>query len=182
MGIGLTIKQMSNREKYFVGFAVVIIVGVVLYQFVYAPFVDGKRSKVNQIATKRGQLEEMVAMQGEFRALREKTQSVQRMAGDKDKGFTLFSFLEKLAGNTGVKDKISYMKPSTSVQKETQVALSLVEMKLQGVDLKKLMEFLYQVETSPNGVFVRGVSLTKTGKDKKLLTAILQFETVKQES
>lgn len=182
MDIGLSIKQMSNREKYFVGFAVVIIVGIVLYQFVYTPLVSGKRSKVNQIADKKAKLEEMMTMQKDLEAIRARTESIQRMAGEKDKGFTLFSFLEKLAGNTGVKDKISYIKPSTSVQAETKVTLSLVEMKLQGVDLKKLVEFLYQVETSPNGVFVRGVSLTKTGKDKKMLTAILQFETVKQDS
>jgi hypothetical protein len=174
--------QMSNREKGFVGGAAVLIALLVVYQFVITPFVEGRERTVRLIAEKKVQLAEMQSLRDEYLALMEKNRSMQKSAGQKDRNFTLFSFLEQLSGTTGVKDSISYMKPSESVQKDTQLTLSLVEMKLQGVDMKKLMEFLYQVETSPNGVFVRGVSLTKTGKDKKLLTAILQIETVKQES
>lgn len=171
--------QMSNREKYFVGGAAVLIAVFVIYQFMITPFVQGKERKKRLIAEKSVQLEEMKELKAEYDSLTEKSRSIQQMAGEKDTGFTLFSFLEKLSGTTGVKDNISYMKPSENIQKDTQLTLSLVEMKLQGVDMKKLMEFLYNVETSPNGVFVRGVSLTKAGKDKKLLTAILQIETVK---
>ncbi|MBU1170455.1 MAG: type II secretion system protein M [Proteobacteria bacterium] len=174
--------QMSNREKYFVGFAASLITVFVVYQFMITPFMDGKERKKRLITEKKLQLDEMRELGDEYRALVEKTRSIQAMSGDKDMNFTLFSFLEKLSGSTGVKENISYMKPSTTVQKDTQVELSLVEMKLQNVDLKKLVQFLYEVETSPNGVFIRGISLTKTGKDKKLLTAILQIETVKQES
>lgn len=174
--------QMSNREKYFVGSAAVIIVIMIVYQFIITPFTEGASRKKRMVAQKIEQLGEMRDMQGEIETLNEKARALQSMAGKKEPGFTLFSFLDKLAGTTGVKPHINYMKPSEKVEKETQVTLSMVEMKLQGVDMKKLMAFLYEIETSPNGVFVRGLSLTKTGKDKNQLTAILQVETVKQES
>jgi general secretion pathway protein M len=173
--------QMNKREKYAVGIAGSLILLLIVYQFMVSPFIDGKEKKRKQIVEKLAQLEEMNALKDEYLALLEKNHSVQQMAGGKDKGFTLFSFLEKLASASGVKDNISYMKPSKSFQKDTQVTLSLVEIKLQNVDMKKLMGFLYNVETSPNSVFVRGISLTKTGKEPPLLNAILQIETVENE-
>jgi general secretion pathway protein M len=174
-------KSMSTRERYAVGGATVFIVFFIVYQLMISPFLEGKEKKSKMIMEKALQVQEMRAMQGEYMGMMQKGVSMRRMAAGKDAGFTLFAFLEQLAGQTGVKDSISYMKPSKSVQKDTQVTLSLVEIKLQGVDMKKLMDFLFQVETSPNAVFVRGVSLTKTGKEQGLLTAILQIETVENE-
>jgi general secretion pathway protein M len=174
-------KNMSVRERYAVGGASVLIVVLFIHQVVLSPFIEGKEKKRKMISEKALQVQEMNVMKAEYMAMTEKSASMKRMAAGKESGFTLFSFLEQLAGRTGIKESISYMKPSKSVQKDTQVTLSLVEIKLQGVDMKKLTDFLYQVETSPNAVFVRGVSLTKTGKDEGLLTAILQIETVENE-
>ena len=175
-------KNMTIRERYAVGGAAVLVILLFVYQFMITPFVEGRDRKNKMLVEKSLQLEEMRTMKEEYMALMEKSSSVREMAAGKDQNFTLFSFLERLAGQTGVKENISYMKPSKSVQKETQVTLSLVEIKLQNVDMKKLMNFLFQVETSPNMVFVRGISLTKTGKEQSLLTAILQIETVENES
>lgn len=173
--------QMNKREKYAVGIAGSLILVLFVYQFMVSPFIDGKEKKRKLIAEKAVQLEEMNTLKDDYLAMMEKNNSVRQMAGGKEKGFTLFSFLEKLASTTGVKDNISYMKPSKSVQKDTQVTLSLVEIKLQDVDMKKLMGFLYEVETSPNIMFVRGISLSKTSKTPPSLTAVLQIETVENE-
>ena len=43
--------------------------------------------------------------------------------------------------------------------------------------MKDLTEYLFQVETSENMVIVRRLSVTKTGKDSGLVTAVLQVET-----
>lgn len=168
--------QMSNREKYFVGSAAVVIALLVIYQFIINPFVEGSRNKTRAVTTKASQLDEMRSMKAEYDDLVNKNKSLQNLSGTKEKGFTLFSFLDNLAGTTGIKETIKYMKPSVKGN------ISLVEMKLQGVDMAKLMNYLYEIETSPNGVFVKGMSLTKTGKDKNQLTAILQVETVNEES
>lgn len=174
-------KSMNTRERYAVGGAAVFIVFFIVYQLMISPFMEGKEKKIKLIKEKALQVQEMRGMQGEYMAMMQKGVSMRQMAAGKDAGFTLFAFLEQLAGQTGIKESISYMKPSKSVQKDTQVTLSLVEIKLQGVDMKKLMDFLFQVETSPSAVFVRGISLTKTGKEQGLLTAILQIETVENE-
>ena len=47
------------------------------------------------------------------------------MAG-RTSGFTLFSFLDTLAGQAGLKDRIAYMKPSTSILEDSPFKLSIV--------------------------------------------------------
>lgn len=168
--------QMSNREKYFVGIAAAVISLLVIYQFIITPIVEGSKNKNRAVTTKAVQLEEMQAMKAEYDELSSKNQTMKNLAGSKEKGFTLFAFLDDLSGTTGVKETIKYMKPSVKGN------ISMVEMKLQGVEMPKLMNYLYEIETSPNGVFVKGISLTKSGKDKNQLTAILQVETVNDES
>ncbi len=173
-------KNMTVRERIAVAGATVLVVVLLVYQVLISPFVEGREKKRRMISEKALQVQEMAVMRDEYLGMMARGDSLRRMAAGKESGFTLFAFLEQLAGQTGIKENISYMKPSKSVQKDTQVTLSLVEIKLQGVDMKKLTDFLFHVETSPNAVFVRGVSLTKSGKDE-LLTAILQIETVEGE-
>lgn len=174
--------QMSNREKYFVGFAASAVIVFIVFQFVISPFIANREKKRRQVDIKAEELTRMRDLKTEYEALIKKNKSADKAGSAKDRGFTLFSYLEKLAGTTSVKENISYMKPSTTVQKDTRLKLSLVEMKLQAVSTKKLMQFLYEVETSSNAIFIRGISITKTGKEKKLLNAVIQLETVKQES
>jgi hypothetical protein len=41
-----------------------------------------------------------------------------------------------------------------------------------------LSGYLYRIETSPNMVAVKRLSVTKTGKAAEMLTAVLQVETL----
>jgi len=84
--------------------------------------------------------------------------------------------LDQLAGEAGIKDHIAYMKPSKSRPKNSPYNLSMVELKLQGISIKQLTPYLYMVETSKNMVFIRRISITKTGKEG-MIDAILQVET-----
>ena len=90
----------------------------------------------------------------------------------------MFSFLDQLAGEAGVKDRISYMKPSTKVEKNSPYKISRVEMKLDAITLKQLTTYLYGVETSKNMVDIKRISISKKDKKQGLLTAVLQVETL----
>jgi general secretion pathway protein M len=70
------------------------------------------------------------------------------------------------------------MKPSTTTQKNGFHKISQVEMKLQGLTLKQLTTYLHMVETSKNMVYINKLSILKTGKDKGLIDAVLQAETL----
>jgi general secretion pathway protein M len=89
------------------------------------------------------------ALQQEYRQTAEKAEQAKRHLKRRKRGFTLFSFLETLAGKTGVKSRISYMRPSTTTsQKESPYRLSKVEMKLQDITMPQLLAYLHGIETS----------------------------------
>jgi general secretion pathway protein M len=81
-------------------------------------------------------------------------------------------------GEAGIKDKITYMKPSSSVLKNSPYKTSIVEMKLQSVTLAELADYLYRVETSENFVSVKRISISKLGKQEASVNAVLQVETL----
>jgi len=70
------------------------------------------------------------------------------------------------------------MKPSTSMQKNSPYKLSLVEMKLQAVTLNQLTTYLHMVETSPNMVRVKRLSILKKENQKNGINVVLQMETL----
>jgi general secretion pathway protein M len=130
------------------------------------------------LQTKKTELEEMRRLQAEYSALKEKLQLSQVSIGKREKGFTLYSFMNQLAGQAGIKDRISYMKPSNTIQKNSNYKLSRVEMKLDGVTLEQLTSYLYGIETSKNMVIVKKLSVSKKEKNDSLINVILQVETL----
>jgi general secretion pathway protein M len=123
-------------------------------------------------------LEEMRRLQSEYSELTQKAEVSKALFSRREKGFKLFSFMDQLAGEAGIKDQISYMKPTTKVQRDNPYKISRVEMKLDGITLKQLTTYLYGVETSKNMLEVKRISISKKDKKQGLLTAVLQVETV----
>ncbi len=73
----------------------------------------------------------MTVLQSEYNMIKKRTELSKLRFAKRDTGFTLFSFLDKLTGKAGIKNHVTYMKPSTSVQKNSLFKISQVEMKLQ---------------------------------------------------
>jgi general secretion pathway protein M len=123
-------------------------------------------------------LEQMQKLQSEYAALTQSEKTSKSRFRRRPKGFTLFSFLDRLAGESGIKDRISYMKPSKKAQKNSPYKISRVEMKLEAISLEQLTNYLYGIETSQNMVDITKISISKKDKKQGLLTAVLQVETV----
>jgi general secretion pathway protein M len=70
------------------------------------------------------------------------------------------------------------MKPSKTVQKNSNYKISRVEMKLDAITLEQLATYLYGVETSKNMVMVKKVSISKKEKQQGFINVVLQVETV----
>jgi general secretion pathway protein M len=116
--------------------------------------------------------------QAEYDGLTQKANLSKSHFSNRQKGFTLYSFLNQLAGEAEIKDRITNMKPTKKAQKNSPYKLSQVEMKLDAITLEQLTNYLYRVETSKNMVEIKKISITKTDKKQGLITAVLQVETV----
>jgi len=172
------LKNLSKREKIAVTAAAAVILVVALAQFVMTPLLDKHQHLKRNIRLKTQTVKEMRMLQAEYNNLAQKTTLAKHRFANRKKNFRLFSFLEQLASEAGVKSKITNMKPSSSTSQDASYTISKVEMKLQGVTLSRITAFLHKVETSGNMVVIRRLALSRTGKKKPYIDAILQVETI----
>ena len=155
-------------------------IGVFLiFQFGVFPLVDKRERLQRALVTKTRTVTEIQTLAAEFTNIKKQSDSTRKRIAKEKTGFTLFSFLDRVAGQTRLKDRIAYMKPSTTTPKNSPFKISTVEMKLQAITLEQLVAYLYKVETSENAVHIKRISLVKTGKNKSLITAIMEIESFK---
>ena len=170
---------MNSREKYSVIFACVLILAIIVYQFGISPFLEKKKLFERQLASKTQALKKVTLLKSEYEKILNKSENLKKIYSQREKKFTLFAFLEKLAVQARVDGNIDYMKPSSSLDKTSKTELSLVEMKLKEIKMSQLMSYLYLVETSKNVVFVKRLAISTDGKKKKSISAVLHVETIK---
>jgi len=88
----------------------------------------------------------------------------------KQQNFAIFSRLEELAGQTGIRNNILYMKPTVSTPSEVYNEES-VEIKMEGVTLAQLVRYLHQVENSPQLLKIKRLETKPRFDNRQLLTA-----------
>lgn len=170
--------KLNKREKIGVAAAAVVIVVFLFFQLLVFPLFDKNEQLTRTISTREHQLEQIQELQAEYRQTSSKTEQTQRQLKTRRRGFTLFSFLETLAGQTGVKSHIAYMKPTTTTQKESPYRLSMVEMKLQEITMSQLLAYLHGIETSRDTIVIKRLSISKSEQKADLINTIFQVETL----
>ncbi len=170
--------KLAKREKYLVYFVVSGILIFFLFQFLIFPIFESKARTERGIKAKEEALKEIVGLASKYKALKKGSQGIEQTLARRKSGFTLFSFLEKAAGEAQVKEHIKYMKPSVS-QDVGPYKESMVEMKLEGITLKQLVGYLYKIESPVNAISVKRLSIQKNKREAGYLDAVLQVLTFK---
>ena len=168
--------QLAKREKYLVILAVIVIVFGGVVQFVVTPFLEKKELYDKNVTTKQNNLQEMVALRAEYLLLEQDSDILTQRLARRPKNFTLFSFLEKAAGNAGVKENIKSMKPSASAGKGP-FKESLVEMKLERITLGQMVDYLKLIESPEYLVNIKRLSIQSNKKETQFLDVVLQVLT-----
>ena len=166
MKLPATLKKMNKRERYAIMVAAGVIGIFLIVTFIVEPFLSKMDQLKKSLHDKAVMLEQMRQLQSEYGTLTQKAKVSKALFSHRQKGFKLFSFLDQLAGEAGIKDRISYMKPSTKVEKNSPYKISRVEMKLDAITLKQLTTYLYGVETSKNMVTLKGSRFRKRTKNR----------------
>ena len=170
--------KLNKRERYAIMMGVGVVGIFLIVQLIIEPIFSKTEQKKKNLQTKSVMLEQMRQWQAEYDGLTQKANLSKSHFRNRQKGFTLYSFLNQLAGEAEIKDRITNMKPTKKAQKNSPYKLSRVEMKLDAITLEQLTNYLYRVETSKNMVDIKKISISKKDKKQGLITAVLQVETV----
>jgi general secretion pathway protein M len=168
--------KLNKRERYAVILAGAVIGLFLVLQLVVFPFMESMDRQKRILTVQSEALNEIKRLKAEYESVKGQADRSKRIISQRQSGFTLFSYMDRLAGETGLKENIAYMKPSTAAQDNSPFKLSIVETKLQSVTMEQLTEYIYKIETSPNMVRLKRLSITRTGKEQAYLDAVLLAE------
>jgi general secretion pathway protein M len=169
--------NLQRREKLAVAAAGIALAIFLLFELIVFPIIDRGDTLRSQIKSKAEALQEMQTLKTEYQSLSRFSKEMESGLKKRPKSFTLFAFIDKLAGTSGIKSNIAYMKPSTANLKNSPYALSIVEIKLTALTLEQLTGFLYGIEDQANMVWIQRISISKGEKNESLLNSVLQVET-----
>ena len=172
-------KQLNPREKITVGIGGGALVLFVVFQFIVFPLTDGRAKLSKRLSSREKAVVEMRILQESYQKITQQSGSLASQLAQREPGFSLFSFLEKKAADSEVKEHIAYMKPSESLEND-QFKQSQVEMKLQAVNLKKLVMFLEQAESPEQLVGIDKITIQDNTKEEGTLDVTLQMVSVDQ--
>ena len=163
---------LTKREKLYVMAGTSAIVIFLLIQFLVFPLFDAKAKMKRSIQANERTLKEITELSAEYRICKDNADYIKTALARKNKDFTLFSFLEKQAGRAGVKKNITYMKPSTATD-TGPYRESSVEMKLEEITLKQLVDYLYFIESPRDLVQVKRISIKQSNRSQEHLTVLI---------
>jgi len=168
-------RKLNRRERYAVYGGSGIVVLVLLHWLIVSPMIEARERMARTLASKMRGVEEMISLSSEYQVIEGRAAASKSRFAGRRANFTLFSFLDQLAGETAVKPHIAFMKPSTSTPKGSLYKIAQVEMKFQNIIMEQLTAYLHKVETSRNQVYVKRLSITT--KQPGFVDALLQVET-----
>ena len=168
--------QLTKGQKRNVIAGLALVAGALLIQFAVVPWFEARQRVAGAIAGSEKAIRELASLGAEYGVLRQRSEEIKRVVERRPPGFALFSYLEKRAGDAGVKANIRSMNPLKSVPVEAHEETT-VEMKLDKLTMKQLTDFLYLVESRDDLVRIRKMTVGKMKESPEYLTAVFQVFT-----
>ena len=172
--------NLQQREKIALAVAGVALAVFLVLRLTLFPIIDQRAGLHKRIQTQTAAMAEMQTLKAEYETLTRFSRNMQQQLKRRPKTFTLFSFMDRLAGQSGLKQNIVYMKPSNSNLKNSPYSLSMVEIKMNALTMLQLTTFLHGIEDPTKMVWVKRLSISKDDKKEGLINSVLQVETLQQ--
>jgi type II secretory pathway component PulM len=165
--------KLTTSQRRYLSVGGVFVAVFLVFQLAIFPLWDA-REKMNQsIRTNERVLKEMAVLGAEYAILKQRAEAVQQALAARAQDFTLFSHLERKAGEIGLKSHIKSINPIKGMTSATYEE-SIVEMRLDSITMKQLTDFLYTVESPKDFVRISKISVSKMRENPEYLTATMQ--------
>jgi general secretion pathway protein M len=169
--------KLQQRERMAITIAGGVIVVLLIFQVLLFPLLDRRTRLRKAIVDETAALQKVYDKRAEYQSLSHNTSTLEERLKKRPNTFSLFAYIDRLAGKSQLKGNIAYMKPSTTNIKNSPLRLSTVEMKLNGLTMEQLTAFLQGIENETNAMWLRRITLSKGDQAQDLLDVVLQVET-----
>lgn len=171
------LQRLNHRER---GFLAAGSAGLVLFlfmQFVLFPIFDHRDRLQRRLVASQRMMEEMAYLEQRTMADRQAYLAWGRLLEERPREFSLFSHVEKLAGRANIMSAVAFIKPSEGELPDSDFRMSRVEIKLVGLSIKQLVDYLHLLESGANAIQVSRLSLERKGEASATLDAVMLVET-----
>lgn len=163
--------RLTRREKLLALALAIFTGGCLLFAFAIKPALARTKTLRRVISEKQDELGKLRATSNEYIFLRDSLDNVRTKVASQDKGFELLPFMESLIREHGLAKKVATMKQQV-LNLGPGHSETIVEVKLENLTLKQLVDFLRKVESS------RALARTKSLYIKKNLTNTEMLDSV----
>jgi hypothetical protein len=168
--------QLTKSQKLTVTAGVIVAGALLLVQFALIPYGEYRQNVRSAITANQKVLRELGALGAEYAILRQRSEEIRGVVSRRPPEFALLTYLEKRAGDAGLKGNIRSMNQLKSTLTEAYEEAG-VEMKLDRLTMKQLTDFLYLSEVPEEMIRIRRISIARMKESPEYLTALIQFFT-----
>jgi type II secretory pathway component PulM len=150
--------DLRSREKKVVAVCGGLVLAAILHLVIISPSLKKRDDLDRSVARARIQLEELRLLEREYDQILDETRKIQQRMRERSRDFALFSFLDQTANRLDLKNNLTSMKPSRRTL-DQNLAEDLVEMRLEGISLKNLVTYLYEIEKTGAAVAIANIRI-----------------------
>ena len=161
--------MLQRREQIFVIGAGILVLVVVLFTFVIDPILARAANLDRRLAAASRQFAEFQTLRDDYQHQKQVIDRIDAQLRRQKKNVAIFSHLEQVAEQIGIQDKIrsinTVASPPNSVYKEDSV-----EIRMEGVTLEHLIQYLHRVERSQQVLRVKRLQVSPIRDNRQLLS------------
>jgi type II secretory pathway component PulM len=169
--------KLSVRERWLVLGAAVFVGSALMFAVIVNPAIDKKQRYTRMAQDKRKELAQFNEFASEYRSLQSSLADLEKKVATSSSGMSLLAAMESSARKLGLAEKIASMKPFSS-DLESGMVQSSVEMRVEKVDLKGLVQFIEAIETGPNMAVTTRLRIKTRFDDPALLDTTILVTTL----
>lgn len=140
-----SLNRLAPRERLMLGLAVLSVVVISLYSFVWEPAVENQELTARRIALRESDLAEIQKQRETYLDILRRIEANKAAIAQGDASFSLFAYLDNTIAQAVGREHVTSMNPSTrNIGNDYQE--ELVEIKLSRINLGQLVDLLYRVE------------------------------------
>lgn len=166
--------RLTRREKLLAIALAILAGGLVLFTFAVKPAIERTETLRRVISEKQDELQKLRAGSSEYIFLRNSLDNLRTKVASQEKGFELLPFLESLIREHGLAKKVATMKQQV-LQLGPSHSETIVEVRLENLTLKQLVDFLRKVESSEVLARIKSLYIKKNLTNTDLLDSVVEI-------
>lgn len=172
------LQRLSRRERILLTAGLIFVTGFVLHQLAVDPFLTQKRRLERSLQIKASNVLEMKLLKQQYQQVSANKREIMDNLQARSPGFSLFTFVEQQIDAARMKERVSSIKPTESDYQEG-IRQSIIDLKIEGIVLAQLVDFLASIESFDKVVFVERIIIQNNSAGDGLLdvtVSVLTFE------